>query len=178
MATATESLKRFFSNIAIFGGLEERTLERVVELLEAQRAPKGTVICREGEPGRAMYVLAEGEVMVCREGTHGNRIRMVRLGSGEFFGEMTLIDPQPRSATVTVEKDSTLYALTNRDLYRLYQEDLPGYAMVVQNLCRELARRLRRADERICEMVDRGLDEDQDITQIRASPFARRVRKR
>lgn len=178
MATASESLMRFLSNIPIFGGLEEKTLQRVVAMLEEKRAGAGDIICTEGEAGRSMYVVGDGEVAVYRQGANGQRIRMVRLGQGEFFGEMTLIDPQPRSASVIVEKDATLYALTNRDLYSLYNEDMAGYVMVVQNLCRELARRLRRADERICEMVNCGTTDDAEITQIRASPFPRRARKR
>lgn len=176
MGTATESLKRFLSNIAIFGGLEERSLDRIAGMLEEQRVPPGTVICREGEPGRSMYVVGEGEVLVCCAALNGTTVRMVRLGPGEIFGEMTLLDPHPRSATITVEKQATLYALTNRDLYALYHEDLPGYAMLVQNLGRELARRLRRADERICEMVALGVEADQDVTQIRANPLSLRAR--
>lgn len=173
MATASEPLKRFLSGIPIFGGLADGTLDRVVEMLVEKNCATGEDICREGEMGRAMYVVAEGEVVVSRAGAGGTRIRMVRLGPGEFFGEMTLIDPQPRSATVTVEQSARLYSLTCRDLYALYQQDMPGYTMVLQNLCRELSRRLRRADQRICEMVEAGTEEDADVTQIRPSPFAR-----
>lgn len=164
MAAATESLQRFLASIPIFGGLEEATLARVSALLDEQHFEPGAEVCREGESGRSMYVVAEGEVVVCRKGPGERRIRMVRLGVGEFFGEMTLIDPQPRSATVVVEHPATLYALTCADLYRLYRDDLPGYAMIIQNLCRELSRRLRRADQRICDMVQAGADED--VTQI------------
>lgn len=172
MATPSEPLKHFLADIPIFGGLEEGTLNRVVEMLVEKKVAAGTEICREGDVGRSMYVVGEGEVVVYRAGADGSRIRMVRLGPGEFFGEMTLIDPQPRSATVVVERASTLYALTNKELYALYQADMPGYVMVLQNLCREMARRLRRADARICEMAQG--DTDADVTQIRPSPFARR----
>lgn len=172
MAEPSQVLRQFLSGIPIFGGLEERTLERVIAMLAEERRAPGEEICREGENGRSMYVVGEGEVVVCRQGEGNSRVRMVRLGRGEFFGEMTLIDPQPRSATVVVEREATLYALGCKDLYALYQEDLPGYVMLVQNLCRELARRLRRADERICELV--ALTEDAEVTQIRPSPFARR----
>lgn len=173
MALATDPLKRFLASIPIFGGLDDGTLDRVAALLDEQRFSPGAEVCREGESGRSMYVVGEGEVIVCRAGPKGRRIRMVRLGVGEFFGEMTLIDPQPRSATVVVEREARLYALTCADLYRLYQEDLPGYAMVIQNLCRELSRRLRRADQRICDMVHAGLDDD--VTQISSPSVLRRV---
>ena len=68
------------------------------------------------------------------------------------------------SASVQVEKPATLYRLTNKDLYRLYQEDVQSYVMVIQNLARELSRRLRKAEQRICEMAEE-MDES-DTTQI------------
>lgn len=174
MATPTPALKLFFSGIPIFGGLEDATLNRVVTMLDLQRYSANTVVCREGEMGRTMYVVGEGEVVVSRAGEGGSRVKMVRLGPGEFFGEIALIDPQPRSATVVVDADATVYALTCKDLHSLYREDMPGYVMVIQNLCRELARRLRRADARICEMaLD---DDDVERTQIRPSPFAKNRR--
>jgi CRP-like cAMP-binding protein len=111
-----------------------------------------------------MYVLRHGEVVVSRQAQTGRRVKVVRLGEGEFFGEMTLIDIQKRSATVTVEKPSLLYTLGNRDLYKLYVEDTPGYVMVLQNLCRELSRRLRTTNARLTQMAD---DADDDSTQIR-----------
>ena len=172
MANSTAELRQFLAGIPIFGGLEDAMLERVIARLVEERHAPGKEICREGDLGRSMYVVGEGEMIVTRRGTDGNSVRMVRLGKGEFFGEMTLIDPQPRSATVIVEKPAILYALTSMDLYALYREDMPGYVMVIQNLCRELARRLRRADDRICEMV---VDCDApDVTQIRPSPFAKK----
>lgn len=171
MVRGIEAVRRFLSNIPIFGGLEESSLERVVGMLVEQHFARGSEVCREGENGRAMYIVAEGEVVVCLENPGGPRIRMVRMGPGEFFGEMTLIDPQPRSATVVVERDATLYALTNRDLYELYTNDIQGYVMLLQNLCRELARRLRRADERIFELAR---EDSVHITQIRPGFIPRR----
>lgn len=173
MAAPNVSLKAFLSSIPIFGGLDDGTLNRVVAMLDEQKFTNGAVVCREGEMGRAMYVVGEGEVVVSRAGEDGTRVKMVRLGPGEFFGEIALIDPQPRSASVSVEKDATVYALTCKDLYALYREDMPGYVMVIQNLCRELARRLRRADARICEMAVLSDDDDAEVTQIRPSPFAK-----
>jgi CRP/FNR family transcriptional regulator, cyclic AMP receptor protein len=163
-------LQRFLAGIPIFGGLEDATLARIIAMLGEHQFAPGTEVCKEGEHGRAMYVVGQGEVVVRRGGPAGHQIRMVRLGPGEFFGEMTLIDPQPRSATVVVDQKAVIYSLTNRDLYQLYQEDMPGYVMVLQNLCRELSRRLRRADERICEIAEQASAED--VTQIAPSPFA------
>jgi CRP-like cAMP-binding protein len=171
MAREAEGLKAFLGNIAVFGGLEDRTLDRIIGMLVEQRFEQGAIVCKEGEPGRSMYVVRSGEVVVCRRAESGHLVRVVRLGPGECFGEMTLIDIQPRSATVLVEAAATLYALTNRDLYRLYQDDVAGYVMVLQNICRELSRRLRKADVRIVQIAD---DQGDEATQIGRAPVTRR----
>jgi CRP-like cAMP-binding protein len=76
------------------------------------------------------------------------------LGPGDFFGEMTLIEMQNRSATVVAESPTVLYQLTARNLYAYYRADISAYVMVILNINRELCRRLRRADNRIAELGD------------------------
>ena len=110
--------------------------------------------------------MRRGEAVVYRDTEAGHRVKMVRLGEGEFFGEMTLIDIMKRSASVMVEGDALLYSLGNRELYKLYQEDVPGYVMVLQNICRELSRRLRTTNSRIAEMAE---ESDDESTQIRSA---------
>jgi CRP/FNR family transcriptional regulator, cyclic AMP receptor protein len=85
-------------------------------------------------------------------GDAGRVIRMARLEPGDFFGEMTLIEMQNRSATVVAESPTVLYELTAQKLYKCYKADVYGYVMVLQNINRELCRRLRRADNRIAEL--------------------------
>lgn len=158
-------LRAFLPTIPIFGGLEGRALDRIISMFKVDRVAPGVRVCKEGEPGRSMHVVLDGEVMVCRAAAGGGQVKMVRMGPGEFFGEMSLIDPQPRSSTVVVEKPSTLLSLTNRDLAALYRADVQTYVMVLQNLCRELSRRLRKADSRITELAEEQPDE-MERTQI------------
>ena len=95
-----------------------------------------------------MYIVHSGELVVNKLGESGHVIRMSRLGPGDFFGEMTLIEMQNRSATVVAESPTVLYELTAGNLYTYYKADIHAYVMVVQNINRELCRRLRRADKR------------------------------
>jgi CRP/FNR family transcriptional regulator, cyclic AMP receptor protein len=159
-----DDLLKFLPGIALFGGLEEGSLKRVIAMLGEHRLEPGAEVCKEGDVGRSMFLVRRGEVVVTRTTENGRRVRMVRLGEGEFFGEMTLIDIQKRSATVIVEKPSLLYSLGNPELFKLYQEDVAGYVMIIQNICRELSRRLRSTNKRITEMA--AADEDES-TQIR-----------
>jgi CRP-like cAMP-binding protein len=123
-------------------------------MLVERRFDAGATIVAEGEPGRSMYIVHSGELVVSKRGDSARVIRLAGLGPGDFFGEMTLIEPQNRSATVVAESPTVLYELTARNLYTYYKADIHGYVMVMQNINRELCRRLRRADERIAELAD------------------------
>lgn len=155
-------LMEWLPSIPIFGGLEPATLERIVGLMGEHHVKPDEEVCRQGDSGRAMFLVREGEVLVCRD-TDGRRVKMVRMGPGEFFGEMTLIDIQKRSATVVAQKPSLLFSLSNRDLYCLYQEDVPGYVMVLQNICRELSRRLRVTNQRLQTMASEHDDDEHTL---------------
>ena len=100
-----------------------------------------------------------------QSGESGHQVKLMRLEAGDFFGEMELIEIQPRQFTVVSETPSRLYELTNRDLYRLYQEDVHAYVMVLQNINRELCRNIRKAHDRITEHADQLGEE---VTQIGA----------
>lgn len=149
-----QSLTTFLRGVPVFGGLEGRSLDHLISVLEEREFDAGEAIFNEGELGRTMYVLRSGEVEVSRKSSRGRRVPIVRLGEGETFGEMTLVELQPRSATVTVKKKARCYSLTNMDLYHLYREDNYAYVIVMQNICRMLSRRLRKADSRIVEFID------------------------
>jgi len=150
----SESFRAFLRSAPVFGGLEGRSLESVRAMLKPISAPAGAVLFSDGELGRAMYLLARGEVEVRGHAASGRPVPLVRLGPGECFGEMALVELQPRSATVTATKRSVLYSLNNLDLYRLFQDDNYAYVIVLQNICRLLSRRLRKADRRICDFLD------------------------
>jgi CRP-like cAMP-binding protein len=164
MAPSAEHLIEWLPSIPLFGGLQAPTLRRVVARLVEHRLEPGVEVCKQGETGRSMFVIRSGEVLVCRDLDDGRRMKIVRMGPGDFFGEMTLIDVQRRSATVVVEKPAVLYSLCNRDLYELYQEDVPGYVFILQNLCRELSRRLRVTNASLQTLAE---DSDDHRTLIR-----------
>jgi CRP-like cAMP-binding protein len=171
MAKDLESLREFLPKTPFFGGLDERQLERIIAMLVERTFVKGSTIFREGDTGRSMYIIHSGVLLLSKGGGLGNHIKLVRLGVGDFFGETTLIEMQPRPSTVTVEADAVLYELTNVELYALYKADVNAYVMVLQNINRELCRRLRRSEERITQIAAEAGDES---TQIRPS----RVRTR
>jgi CRP/FNR family transcriptional regulator, cyclic AMP receptor protein len=154
MTVSSPELKAFLVATPLFGGLSDASLDLLISMLVERRFDRSASIVTEGEPGRSMYVVQSGELVVSKVGESGRVIGMTHLGPGDFFGEMTLIEPQNRSATVVAETATVLYELTAQKLYAYYKADIHAYVIVMQNINRELCRRLRHADNRIAELVD------------------------
>jgi CRP-like cAMP-binding protein len=152
MVVSSPDLKASLVATPFFGGLSHASLDVLISLLVERRFDVGATVVAEGEPGRSMYIAQSGELAVSKQGKAGP-VRITGLGPGDFFGEMTLIEMQNRSATVVAETAAVLYELTARNLYTYYKTDIHGYVMVMQNINRELCRRLRRADNRIAELA-------------------------
>ena len=152
MAVSSPDLKAFLLATPFFGGLSDASLDLLVSMLVERRFGDGDTVVAEGEPGRSMFIVHSGQLGVSKLAASGCAIRMAGLDPGDFFGEMTLIEMQNRSATVIAESPTMLYELTARQLYTCYKADIHAYVMVIQNINRELCRRLRRADNRIAEL--------------------------
>ncbi|RAI35925.1 cyclic nucleotide-binding domain-containing protein [Rhodoplanes roseus] len=152
MAHSSPDLSAFLRATPFFGGLSDPSLERLIAMLVERRVDSGRAVVVEGEPGRSMYIVHSGALVVNKRGERDCAIRMARLGPGDFFGEMTLIEVQNRSATVVAESAAVLYELDAGSLYAYYKADIHAFAIVLQNINRELCRRLRRADSLIAEL--------------------------
>jgi CRP-like cAMP-binding protein len=154
MAVSSPDLKAFLVATPFFGGLPDASLDLLVSMLVEHRFDAGATIFSEGEPGRSMYIVHSGELMVSKRGDSGRVIGMAVLKPGDFFGEMTLIEMQNRSATVVAQSPTVLYELAAKSLYAYYKADIHAYVMVIQNINRELCRRLRHADNCVAELAD------------------------
>jgi CRP/FNR family cyclic AMP-dependent transcriptional regulator len=166
MATPSSTLRDFLGRTPFFGGLDEAALDRVIDMLRERTVSADDTVFREGDKGGSMYVVHDGE-LVATQGVGGGTVRLRHFGPGDFFGEMTLIEMQPRPATVRAERAAHLYELTGADLYRLYREDVKSYILVLQNINRELCRRLRGADNRLAQLANEAGDEATQIGSVR-----------
>ena len=103
MTTGSPELKAFLVATPFFGGLSDVSLDLLISMLVERRFDVGATVVAEGEPGRSMFIVHSGELVVGKLGHSGRVIRMAGFGPGDFFGEMTLIEMQNRSATVVAE---------------------------------------------------------------------------
>jgi CRP-like cAMP-binding protein len=148
MTVTAPDLKAFLLATPFFGGLSDPSLDLLISMLVECRLDAGATVVAEGEPGRSMFIVKSGRLVVSKRTNSGSAVPISRLEPGDFFGEMTLIEMQNRSATVVTESPTVLYELTARKLYACYKADIHAYVMVLQNINRELCRRLRRSDDR------------------------------
>jgi len=135
----------FLRTVPLFSKLDDSELVRFTELTREKAYPKGSVIVFEDDPGDSLFVVRQGRVKVVLIGEDGREVILGVLGVGEHFGELSLIDDQPRSAHVIAMEDTNLLVL-RRDDFRRRVESNP---LVAWALLAELARRLRRADSKI-----------------------------
>lgn len=135
--------------VPLFAGLPEGEVLGFAELMRERSYPKGSVILFEDDPGDALYVVTSGQVKVVLIGEDGREVILSVLSEGSFFGEMALLDDEPRSAHVIAMSDSVVLAL-RRDDFRNRLRASPEVGIA---LLRELSRRLRRADEQIGSLV-------------------------
>ncbi|HVO35827.1 MAG TPA: Crp/Fnr family transcriptional regulator [Gemmatimonadales bacterium] len=143
--SATDVLKK----VPLFSDLSEAELARFAEVTREREYPKNSVILFEDDPGDALYIVSAGQVKVVLIGEDGREVILSVLGDGDFFGEMALIDDEPRSAHVIAMRDSQLLVLRRDD----FQAQLVAQPKIGLKLLRVLVQRLRQADEKIGGLV-------------------------
>jgi CRP-like cAMP-binding protein len=143
------SIAAFLSTVPLFKSLDAVERERFAELVREKGYPKGSVIVFEDDPGDALFVIRAGRVKVVLLADDGREVILGLLGVGEHFGELSLIDDQPRSAHVIAMEDSSILVLRREDFRRRVEAN----PVVAWALLQELSRRLRRADVTIGNLV-------------------------
>jgi len=135
--------------VPLFSQVPEADLRAMADLVRERRQPKGSLILTQGDEGETLFLIRSGQVKVTVIAEDGREVILSVLGAGSFFGEMALIDDEPRSAHVIAMEQSVLLALRREDFRaRLARSPELGIALL-----RELSRRLRRADDTIASLM-------------------------
>lgn len=142
---ATAETRDLLKKIAIFADLSGTDLDRLASLLQVSNYHKDEIILHKEDPGDSLFILRRGRVKVVLYGDDGREVILSVLKDGDFFGEMSLLDGEPRSASVVAMEDSSVYIL-KRDAFIQTLMERPGIAL---RILVELSRRLRAADDKI-----------------------------
>ncbi len=133
----------------LFAGLDDEAAAALLGTMARVDLPRGDVLFHEGEPGERLFVITAGKIKLGRTSSDGRENLLTVLGPGEMFGELSLFDPGPRTATATAVSDAQLVGLGNADL----QTWLTGRPEVARHLLQALARRLRRTNDSLADLV-------------------------
>lgn len=133
----------------LFAALDAEASSALRSNMTTVELGRGEILFHEGDPGDRLYVILDGKVKLGRASGDGRENLLAVLGPGEMFGELSLFDPGPRNATATAVADTTLIGLGSDDLVAW----LDGRPDVSRQLLRALARRLRRTNEALADLV-------------------------
>jgi len=139
MSKTTELL----ANVSIFKGLTPDILGRIALSLRPMTFTRDALIVGQDDHGDALYIIESGRVKVVLYGDSGREMILTIFRAGDFFGEMSLLDGQPRSANVIAVEDSRVLMLSREDFVHQLEQS-PSTAL---NILAEMSRRLRRADD-------------------------------
>ena len=132
-------------NIPLFSELNDRDLDKISQVASRQRYHKDNLILIEEEVGSTMFVILSGRVKISRISDDGREVILSILSDGDFFGEMSLLDGNTRSANVTAFDNAELIVIRREEFLQMLR-DFPQIAI---NLLKELAQRIRKSDEHI-----------------------------
>ena len=133
----------------LFGALDDEAATALRASMSETRLRRGEVLFHEGDEGDKLYIVTEGKVKLGRTSADGRENLLAIQGPGQMFGELSLFDPGPRSATVTAVTDVTFSSLSHEDLLR-WLDGRPG---VARGLLAQLAARLRHANDVVADLV-------------------------
>jgi len=140
-----EDNRALLGDSTIFSGIESRDLDAVMSLAVRRRYRARQVVLRKGDPALQIFVIVSGRLKAITSGAEGREATLSIMGPGEVFGEVAVLDGEPRSATISALERCELLVIHRDDFFRYLQKS-PRVAI---KLLEVLARRLRRLSERV-----------------------------
>lgn len=151
-AKPDEALHAILEKIPVFEGFSPRELAALGRVLHKREYLPGEVIIRQDEPGLGMYIIQSGEAAVI---SGRDDVQLSVLGDGDFFGEVSLLDETPRSATVVARTHCLIFGFFQSDLFGLIERDPRFGVKIVIRLAKILGDRLRKANIQVLALTER-----------------------
>jgi CRP-like cAMP-binding protein len=144
-------LQDVLKKIPIFSGLNPSDYNLVARLSYKRHYRSQEIIFREKHPGAGMYVIQEGMVEIIKGLQSGGRHILIVLGEGDFFGELALLDSEPRSATAVAARATDIIGIFRPDLMDLVKREPKLGVKILTNIVRFIASRLRKTNMKLLE---------------------------
>ena len=153
-------------SVPLFASLDDEAAAALRNLLEVQAETAGSALFHTGDKGDRMYFIEGGRVRIHLRDADGDDVTLAELARGDFFGEMSILDGQPRSAQATVTEDAVLAVLSREDFLAFVRRN-PDVALKMMSA---ITHRLRRTDDLLRVRVSRNLNE---VDEERLTPADR-----
>ena len=147
MITSTPSLFNALATIPVLTGIDVSALQLIAREGIVRDFGPYTWIVREGDEGHSFFILAMGDVEVIKHADAPHAVTLATLRQGDFFGEMCVVEPMPRAASVRTLTAVRAIEVRAATLHHLFKQMPEQYAIVLLNVARDMARRLRHIDE-------------------------------
>ena len=144
------------NGIELFDLLDEDARIALAEVVDYQEVPAGETLFQAGQPGESLFVVRSGEIEIYIKDTAGQKIVLTVASAGDMFGELSLLDSGPRTATAMALMDTGLLVLDRDDLLLLFQRK-PDAAL---HMLAAMSRMTRKADELLRTRVSRNVNEE------------------
>lgn len=148
----------FLREVRLFTGIAEPELGALAATLRERPLKRGQILFREGEDGEEMFIVLRGSIVISKPVTGRVEQVLARIGPGDFFGEMSLFDRSPRSATVQADSDVTLLVLDREAMRRLTELSPRAAAAFFHALVQVFIERLRASGDLVAEVTRWGLE--------------------
>ena len=133
----------FISTVPVFDTLSKSQIAKIYKLIHVRHYNDGEIVYRQGDPGVGMFIIFEGSVDIYNEYPDLTREKKAELKKGDFFGEISLLNDSPRSATIICSKNSILFGLFRPNLLDLMDSDPKLGLRFIYRLSQIVAERFR-----------------------------------
>lgn len=142
-------MEEVLARAGLFQGVEPEATQALISAMAYLDLARGDIVFSEGEQGDSLYIVLSGKVKIARHAPDGRENMLAIMGPSDMFGELSIFDPGPRTATAIAVTDARLARLSHTDL-RPWTSERPKIA---EQLLRVLARRLRRTNDALADMI-------------------------
>ena len=157
MSASAETLA-FLRDVRVFEGFSDPDLAAVADRLRERELRKRQILFREGDPGDEMFIVRRGTILISKAVTGKVEQVLVRVEPADFFGEMSLFDGSPRSATAQAETDVALLILERESLQAMTETAPRAAAAFFYEMVQVFMERLRRSTQQVAEATRWGLE--------------------
>jgi CRP/FNR family transcriptional regulator, cyclic AMP receptor protein len=148
-----KNLEDLIKSVEIFEGLETRDINKVLKVATGKTYVTDQEVFKEGDKGDCFYLIIDGKVRINKQLADGRLEEVAVLKTGDYFGEMSLLDGEPRSAGVIATEESKLLEIKNSQFIKLIMEDDNFARKVLWAFCGTFARRLRATNSLLAELA-------------------------